>query len=58
MLVLMAVATTYMTTPVLRHLFRGTEIWESCRLSEFAAHGPKKSGSVKTGVEARMNRVP
>jgi len=35
MLVLMAVATTYMTTPVLRRLFRGTEVWEAYRASEF-----------------------
>ena len=34
MLVLMAVATTYMTTPVLRRLFRGTEVWEAYRASE------------------------
>lgn len=33
MLVLMAVATTYMTTPVLRRLFRGTEAWEAYRAS-------------------------
>jgi hypothetical protein len=32
--VLMALATTYMTTPVLRRLFRGTEVWESYRASE------------------------
>jgi Kef-type K+ transport system membrane component KefB len=35
MLVFMAVATTYMTTPVLRRLFRGSELWESYRLSAF-----------------------
>jgi Kef-type K+ transport system membrane component KefB len=34
MLVLMAVTTTYMTTPVLRRLFRGTEVWEAYRASE------------------------
>lgn len=34
MLVLMAIATTYMATPVLRRLFRGTEVWESYRASE------------------------
>ena len=37
MLVLMAVATTYMTTPVLRRLFRGSEVWDSYRVSDFAA---------------------
>jgi Kef-type K+ transport system membrane component KefB len=37
MLVFMAVATTYMTTPVLRRLFRGSELWESYRLSTFEA---------------------
>jgi len=35
MLVFMAVATTYITTPVLRRLFRGSELWESYRLSAF-----------------------
>jgi Kef-type K+ transport system membrane component KefB len=41
MLVLMAVATTYMTTPVLRRLFRGSELWESYRLSAFeSGRGP------------------
>lgn len=37
MLVFMAVATTYMTTPVLRRLFRGSELWDSYRLSTFEA---------------------
>ena len=37
MLVLMAVATTYMTTPVLRRLFRGSEVWDSYSVSDFAA---------------------
>jgi Kef-type K+ transport system membrane component KefB len=37
MLVLMAVATTYMTTPVLRRLFRGSEVWASYKVSDFAA---------------------
>jgi Kef-type K+ transport system membrane component KefB len=37
MLVFMAVATTYMTAPVLRRLFRGTEVWEAYRTSAFAA---------------------
>jgi Kef-type K+ transport system membrane component KefB len=37
MLVFMAVATTYMTTPVLRRLFLGSELWESYRLSAFEA---------------------
>ena len=37
MLVLMAVATTYMTTPVLRRLFRGSEVWDAYRVSDFAA---------------------
>jgi Kef-type K+ transport system membrane component KefB len=36
MLVLMAVATTYMTTPVLRRLFRGSEVWDSYRVSDLA----------------------
>jgi Kef-type K+ transport system membrane component KefB len=37
MLVFMAVATTYMTTPILRRLFRGSELWDSYRASAFAA---------------------
>jgi Kef-type K+ transport system membrane component KefB len=37
MLVLMAVATTYMTTPVLRRLFRGSEVWDSYQASAIAA---------------------
>jgi Kef-type K+ transport system membrane component KefB len=37
MLVFMAVFTTYMTTPILRRLIRGSEIWESYRVSAFAA---------------------
>jgi Kef-type K+ transport system membrane component KefB len=37
MLVFMAVATTYMTTPVLRRLIRGTEVWEAYKASAFAA---------------------
>jgi Kef-type K+ transport system membrane component KefB len=37
MLVFMAVATTYMTTPVLRRLFHGSEMWESYKASAFAA---------------------
>jgi Kef-type K+ transport system membrane component KefB len=37
MLVIMAVATTYMTTPVLRRLFRGSEMWDSYKASAFAA---------------------
>jgi Kef-type K+ transport system membrane component KefB len=37
MLVFMAVATTYMTTPSLRRLFRGSELWDSYRASAFAA---------------------
>lgn len=41
MLVFMAVATTYMTTPVLRRLFRGSEVWDSYRASEFAARQPE-----------------
>lgn len=36
MLVLMAVATTYMTTPVLRRLFHGSEMWDAYKASEFA----------------------
>lgn len=34
MLVVMAVTTTYMTTPVLRRLFRGTDVWDAFRASE------------------------
>jgi Kef-type K+ transport system membrane component KefB len=37
MLVFMAVATTYMTTPVLRRLFRGSEVWDAYNASTFAA---------------------
>jgi Kef-type K+ transport system membrane component KefB len=37
MLVFMAVFTTYMTTPILRRLIRGSEVWESYRVSAFAA---------------------
>jgi Kef-type K+ transport system membrane component KefB len=37
MLVIMAVATTYMTTPVLRRLFRGSELWKPYSRSAFAA---------------------
>lgn len=37
MLVFMAVATTYMTTPVLRRLIRGSEVWKDYRESAFAA---------------------
>jgi Kef-type K+ transport system membrane component KefB len=37
MLVVMAVSTTYMTTPVLRRLFRGSEVWDSYKASAFAA---------------------
>jgi Kef-type K+ transport system membrane component KefB len=37
MLVFMAVATTYMTTPVLRRLIRGTEVWDAYKASAFAA---------------------
>lgn len=36
MLVFMAVVTTYMTTPILRRLVRGSEVWESYRKSAFA----------------------
>jgi Kef-type K+ transport system membrane component KefB len=39
MLVIMAVATTYMTTPILRRLFRGSEMWEAYTASVFAARG-------------------
>ncbi len=38
MLVFMAVFTTYMTTPVLRRLIRGTEVWDAYRRSAFAAN--------------------
>jgi Kef-type K+ transport system membrane component KefB len=41
MLVFMAVATTYMTTPVLRRLFRGSEMWDSYKASAFAARHSK-----------------
>jgi hypothetical protein len=41
MLVIMAVATTYMTTPVLRRLFRGSEMWEAYSASAFAARWNK-----------------
>lgn len=37
MLVFMAVVTTYMTTPVLRRLMRGSEVWKDYRESAFAA---------------------
>jgi Kef-type K+ transport system membrane component KefB len=37
MLVVMAVVTTYMTTPILRKLMRHSEVWESYRVSAFAA---------------------
>ena len=37
MLVIMALVTTYMTTPLLRRLLRNTEAWESYRASTFAA---------------------
>ncbi len=37
MLVLMAVVTTYMTTPILRRLIPRSEAWESYRMSPFAA---------------------
>jgi Kef-type K+ transport system membrane component KefB len=41
MLVFMAVVTTYMTTPILRRLVRGTEVWESYRTSQFAVRFEK-----------------
>jgi K+:H+ antiporter len=37
MLVIMALVTTYMTTPLLRRFLRNTEAWESYRASTFAA---------------------
>ncbi len=37
MLVIMALVTTYMTTPLLRRLLSNTEAWESYRASTFAA---------------------
>jgi Kef-type K+ transport system membrane component KefB len=37
MLVFMAVVTTYMTTPLLRRLFRGSEVWDAYKASAFAA---------------------
>jgi len=37
MLVFMAVFTTYMTTPILRRLIRGSEVWDAYKLSAFAA---------------------
>ena len=42
MLVFMAVATTYMTTPVLRRLFHGSELWDAYSHSLFALRHPKK----------------
>jgi Kef-type K+ transport system membrane component KefB len=37
MLIFMAVITTYMTTPLLRRLFRGSEVWDAYKASAFAA---------------------
>lgn len=37
MLVFMAVCTTYMTTPILRRLIHGSEIWDAYRVSAFAS---------------------
>jgi Kef-type K+ transport system membrane component KefB len=37
MMVFMAIATTYMTTPLIRRLIRGTEVWDAYRVSAFAA---------------------
>lgn len=45
MLVFMAVFTTYMTTPILRRLVRHTEVWESYRLSAFAARFDKAAAA-------------
>jgi Kef-type K+ transport system membrane component KefB len=47
MLVFMAVTTTYMTTPILRRLIRGSEVWDAYRLSSFAARFETSSGLVK-----------
>lgn len=47
MLVFMAVFTTYMTTPILRRLIRGSEIWDSYRLSAFAVRLEISSPVVK-----------
>jgi len=46
MLVFMAVFTTYMTTPVLRRLIRGSELWDGYRLSAFGA----RLGTVSRGA--------
>jgi Kef-type K+ transport system membrane component KefB len=43
MLVFMAVFTTWMTTPILRRLLRGSEAWDSYRLSAFAARFERPS---------------
>jgi len=48
MLVIMAVATTYMTTPVLRRLFRGSEMWDSYKASAFAAR--HSDGRAKSAI--------
>jgi Kef-type K+ transport system membrane component KefB len=37
--VLMAVATTYMTTPILRRIFHGSEVWDSYAVSDLAVRG-------------------
>ena len=37
MLVFMAVTTTYMTTPILRRLIHGSELWDAYKRSSFAA---------------------
>jgi Kef-type K+ transport system membrane component KefB len=46
MLVFMAVCTTWMTTPILRRLIRGSEAWDSYRLSAFAARFALPEGNV------------
>ena len=67
MLVLMAVATTYMTTPVLRRLFPGSELWNEYNRSAFAARYRKKvtreenwsetpgeSGALREGAQSAL----
>jgi Kef-type K+ transport system membrane component KefB len=48
MLVFMAVFTTYMTTPILRRLIRGSEVWDAYRLSGFAVRSVRSSRAVNT----------
>ena len=48
MLVFMAVCTTWMTTPILRRLIRGSEAWDSYRVSAFAARFERPSRAVNS----------